>query len=540
MRCFVQSLDRAFMQRVIGGTLSIFCVLCSVSLYADGASFDCNKATRQIDKAICAWDTVGSLDGKMATRYKAVLAAQQGEAAIAAVKTSQKAWLAERDKRCGLDQVKPREGSEEELSPKEYGQLLCLQAIYPARIAQLMDMAAPPLTPQSVKVIPTAPLQAAYPDHWQQMNYQALFSPDKTLMALGVEDGGYVVQIWLHQLASGQLVLATPRVHQGRIEQAQDISEFNHWSWSEDGHFQVRARRPLGEDTVFNADMNGYTEQPATVPASELAANAEAEAMKIPSPLPDFDDYSRDPQTGGGLTVWLQNRGHGSLALLAARVGDKASRLVAEGNWELEHFVLDPTGTRLFYNGEDGLMVTDPTTGITRRLKGTRGTSLEVQPLALSQDGEVLAYWSSGSCTNDAATEVDPDTEQDSVRQVCLAYLPPAAAVATAPASPWEGEWASEDKALTASVRRESPQSDKLVIDFAVGIEGCAGAVTLHGVPSGSELVGEGGDPEDTTAPVCRVDLSLDKDTLKSEVAGPCSYYHGAACDFSGTMVRGH
>src|SRR3546814_12128539 len=84
------------------------------------------------------------------------------------------------------------------LSPQQFGQLTCLQTIYPPRIAGLMDIAAPPLVPVGVKTVPITPLKKAYPDDWQQAGYQAQFSPDKTLMALGVEDGaGYVKQVWL-------------------------------------------------------------------------------------------------------------------------------------------------------------------------------------------------------------------------------------------------------------------------------------------------------------------------------------------------------
>src|SRR3546814_1700838 len=80
--------------------------------------------------------------------------------------------------------------------------LTCLQTIYPPRIAGLMDIAAPPLVPVGVKTVPITPLKKAYPDDWQQAGYQAQFSPDKTLMALGVEDGaGYVKQVWLYQPA---------------------------------------------------------------------------------------------------------------------------------------------------------------------------------------------------------------------------------------------------------------------------------------------------------------------------------------------------
>jgi uncharacterized protein YecT (DUF1311 family) len=393
------------MRRTIPLLLLSLTLVPAIPAVAAGPGFDCAKATRQIDKAICARDTVGALDGRMAEAFKAALAAQDGEAA-ARVKTGQKAWLADRDRRCGLETVAPQEGGEDGLSPKEFGQLLCLQAIYPARIAQLMDLAAPPLVPLDVRTVPVEPLPAAYPDDWRQAGYQAQFSPDKALMALGVEDdAGYDMQVWLYQPASGRLVAASPRTHEGAAEEPGDIAELDWWFWGEDGRFYVLARRPRGEDGMFAADMDGYAELrdlPADV-AEALAANeaASGEAIRnseVPASErpPGFDDDSYDEQKGGAFTAWAQNQGHGSFKLMAARDGAKEPRVVASGGWELRNFLLGPDGTRLFHNGEDGLVVTDPGTGVSRRLKGTRGMSLETRPVNLSADGEILVYWGIG------------------------------------------------------------------------------------------------------------------------------------------------
>lgn len=513
-----------------------------------GPGFDCAKATRQIDKAICAWDTVGALDGRMADAFKATLAAQKGEAAVAAVRADQKAWLAGRDRCCGLENVTPREGSEEGLSAKEFGQLLCLQAVYPPRIAQLMDLAAPPLVPLDVRTVPVEPLQAAYPDDLQDAGYQIVFSPDKALMVLAVEDSaGYVMQLWLYRPASGRLVAASPRTHAGAAEKPDEISELDSWIWGDDGRFYVRARRPHGKDGVFGADLTGYAEvrEPPSDVAAEIVARDAArkvafEIAEIPeAKRPGFDDNSYYEQEGGAFTAWAQNRGHGSFDLLAARAGDEEPRFISTGGWELEDFQLDPTGTRLFYNGEDGLVVTDPGTGATRRLKGTRGTSSETRPVSLSADGDILVYSASGSCGRDAAGEADPDTEDDSTRRVCLAYLPPAAGEApkaAVPADPWVGKW--DGSGLSATIRRGTAKPDYLVIDLYAGAEGCSGAVTLYGKPEGSVVLGESYDPDDPSAPVCRVELSLGKGALKTEVAGPCTHYHGGACGFDGSMRR--
>ncbi len=536
----------------------------TVPAVASGPGFDCVKATRQIDKAICAWDTVGSLDGHMAAAYRTAIAAQGGDAAIASVRPGQKAWLAERDRRCALKNVKPRQGSEEGLSPQEFGQLICLQTIYPPRIAQLMDIAAPPLVPIDVKMVPIEPLKAAYPDDWQQMGYQAQFSPDKALMALGVEDGaGYVKQVWLYQPASGRLVVASPRTHTGKTEEPDDVSELTPWIWGNNGRFYVRANRPLGEDSVFVADMDGYaaarglpsdvTEKLAAYDAARKGAPGPGEAPEGNRP-PGFDDDSYNEQGGGAFVAWAQNKGHGSFDLMAARHGDEEPRIITSGGWELRDFMLDPSGRRLFYNGEDGLVVTDPDARVTRRLKGTRGTSLETRPINMSADGEILVYSASGACTRDAADKAGPDAAEDSTKRVCLAYLEPAGSAPAlkpipatrpanadaAPTDPWVGKWGgSGEGSLSANIRRGTAKPDYLVIDLYTAGEGCSGAVTLYGKPKRASVLGESYGPNEPAAPICRVELSLDDNgVLKTEVAGPCTDYHGGACGFGGSLTR--
>lgn len=535
---------------------SVLALLAAAPAFAAGPGFDCAKATRQIDKSICAWETIGLLDGRMTDAYKTALSAQVSEATLASTKASQKAWLAERDTRCGLNNVTPLEGSVDGLSPKEYGQLMCLQGTYPERIAQLMDLAAPPLAPLAVKTVPVEPLKAAYPDDWQQAGYEAGLSPDKSLMALGIKnDAGYVIQVWLYEPASGRLVVASPRTHKGKTEKPEDISELV-WFWADDGRLIVRARRPLGKDSIFAANMAGYTEMPDLPPdvAKKIATygaargpvihNSEFPETKRP---PSFNDNSYNEQRGGAFTAWDQNKGHGSFDLLAARSGDREPRTIASGGAELEDFQLDPSGTRLFYNGKNGLLVTDPETGVSRRLKGTRGMSLEARPIQMSADGEVLIYWADSSCTHYAADPIDPNEGDDTARRVCLAYLPPVGASAPkavpvkadiAPADPWAGEWSGGN--LMATIRRGTAKPDYLVIDLVTGSEGCAGAVTLYGKPSGATVRGESYDPNDSAAPVCRVELSRDgKGGLKSDEAGPCAYYHGGSCNFDGSMTRG-
>lgn len=119
--------------------------LATASASLGGPSFDCTKATSQIDQAICAWDTVGSLDVEMAAAYQAALTVQADDDERTLVEQDHQRWLTARDEQCALDAVKPDPGSEAGLSPQEFGQLLCLQDVYASHIAHLEDMVPPPL-----------------------------------------------------------------------------------------------------------------------------------------------------------------------------------------------------------------------------------------------------------------------------------------------------------------------------------------------------------------------------------------------------------
>ena len=77
--------------------LLFLCLLLSnTSLYAAvSPSFNCAKASTQVEKQICQSDAVAALDVKLATRYKAL---KKSHAQI--IKASQKKWFKQRNKRC--------------------------------------------------------------------------------------------------------------------------------------------------------------------------------------------------------------------------------------------------------------------------------------------------------------------------------------------------------------------------------------------------------------------------------------------------------
>jgi hypothetical protein len=61
-------------------------------------SFNCNKAATFVETSICSESILGSLDGALSENYKYMLASDIGEGAVEDLKSTQKKWMAERNK----------------------------------------------------------------------------------------------------------------------------------------------------------------------------------------------------------------------------------------------------------------------------------------------------------------------------------------------------------------------------------------------------------------------------------------------------------
>ncbi len=100
--------------------LLFLCILLSsTSLYAAvSPSFNCAKASTNVENQICQSDVVATLDVKLAAHYKALVQSQPK-----IVKNSQKQWIKRRNKRCETVEADKRE--------------TCLTRTYGAQIAEL-------------------------------------------------------------------------------------------------------------------------------------------------------------------------------------------------------------------------------------------------------------------------------------------------------------------------------------------------------------------------------------------------------------------
>lgn len=61
-------------------------------------SFNCDKASTFVEKSICSLPLLGSLDGALSENYKYMLTSNIGDVAIEELRSTQKKWMAERNK----------------------------------------------------------------------------------------------------------------------------------------------------------------------------------------------------------------------------------------------------------------------------------------------------------------------------------------------------------------------------------------------------------------------------------------------------------
>ena len=90
------------MKRIVGALVALSAAL--LPQLGQAASFDCAKAATFVEKAICSRASLSRLDDALADNYRAMRAANIGDGARRHLQSTQKQWLAERnrctDERC--------------------------------------------------------------------------------------------------------------------------------------------------------------------------------------------------------------------------------------------------------------------------------------------------------------------------------------------------------------------------------------------------------------------------------------------------------
>lgn len=117
----------------------------------------------------------------------------------------------------------------------------------------------------------------------------------------------------------------------------------------------------------------------------------------------------------------------------------------------------------------------------------------------------------------------------------------------------FEGRYSSEEgQSLTADLTPMSEQG-RYAVSLSTTVAmvgdqpGCGGGIDGEIMVDGTEATlsvdNEGFDPQEAESPqnmrFCEVKMSFPQDyTLEIQEIGGCTYYHGASCSFSGTLMH--
>ncbi|CAM5180052.1 hypothetical protein CDEF62S_04359 [Castellaniella defragrans] len=397
------------------------------------ASFDCAKAARVVEKFICSHAVLRWQDLALSRSYRAARGAVAGSARDSLL-AGQRDWIRDRDRRCIADRTfKELSGPSAELSDQAYG---CLKVLYLDRRRMLQDLAAPPLSPKTIKAIDLGPVASARPEIVEDggLRVPAIhLSPDGALAEIllpSLELDG-PDQAWIYRVADGRLAAATPapNLQQPHPPGAPMAIETTAWRggtlyvrvavWGGDGDGE------RVESVVYAATIEGHTllgDVPADIralldPANPPNAVASDEALREQM-LRDEPDHIEPVQGNRDFLVWADDPGHGTISLkMRKRVTGSPAYLVAWGSWNLSHPLLDSRRSQLVYAGDTGIMVFD---GARRTERRIAGTSQGDWPYAVSENLEVLVWSTRNRCGDEFMTEQDENAPE----RFCVARLP--------------------------------------------------------------------------------------------------------------------
>lgn len=381
------------------------------------ASFDCNTAMRKVDRLICTWTPLPSLDEKLAQRYRTALKAMPDQVSRTALRDAQRGWLKARDQSC-VAQLTDAQARDDK-SPALKSALRCLEAAYRDRIIVLQDAVTPAIVPLHVETANTEALDAAYPDKHLRDKYSpweyARFSSDATLLALGVSQirTGDVDQVWLYVPDLRRMFPVTPAPPATREHGGIDVAGVENIKWQGDALYS-RVRRFNGDTLVYTATRDGPGGTTNAMPRATPPVNPSVDlADTYDIPDPDNVQLSMGNQN---YVVWLHNRGHGYFDLNVGK-RDHSQATLAHGGWELISLQFDTASSHVLYPTDTGIVRHDLATGTIRRIAGTRRGD---HPLDLNAQTQRLSWSRRGTCNASGS-----DTANIGQRwNVCIAQLP--------------------------------------------------------------------------------------------------------------------
>lgn len=374
------------------------CVLGSPT--AQAASFDCAKATRAVDKLICADADLSNADSALASAYKAAMARAGSDEDRTTLRNSQRLWLQTRDAKCL--RVVPAAASE------------CLKGEYAARLAQLRRPIQSATSGPAIVTMADGALSAAHPQVRPLLEFpQGAFSPDGRLFAFAVNQivSGDMDQVWVYSLPDKKLIAATP----SPVRDKSDVT-IETFVWSGDTLYVQGTSGPHGDaQTPFvrAATMTAAKDVGAMPPLPLLPGAARDTTAAAGDDLADQGDKREED---AHYAVTSKNQGHGALTLTARDKSTKRDFTIATGSWNLGSFVFDAPRSRVIYaNGNGGI---DVYSLATHKTIATITVPIDTL-LDVSADGSRAAFSGDGRCDPSSAA-ADGGRRQ----MICFVTLP--------------------------------------------------------------------------------------------------------------------
>lgn len=409
----------------LGGAISVPAVA-QTAQSGVPASFDCGKATRAVDRFICANAALRWQDYALSRSYSAVRDAATGPAR-AALLAQQRDWLGERDRRCAAD----RSFAELDAagSPVHEQAHACMDTVYRDRRFDLGDRAAPPVMTRVLGEIDLRPIARARPELAEAGRVRVAgmrLSPDGSQVAilLPSQELDLPDQAWLYRVADRKLVPATPRPDRQAPHPADAIAAINAFAWREGTLYVAASTWGDGSDGhdgpgVFHAaTVDGSRRLPGEpAKASDHWQSVTGGSVIRDDEIPDDEAALESVRASDAWLVWLADRGQGVLDLhVRTRKPPGSPYLVAWGGWELLQFLFDDVRSRLVYPADTGIVRLDLATRSERRIAGTgRGDT----PLAISADLGTLLWSTRNDCGDEFLFEPDADAPE----HFCLATM---------------------------------------------------------------------------------------------------------------------
>jgi uncharacterized protein YecT (DUF1311 family) len=388
------------------------------------ASFDCGKATRAVDRFICANAALRWQDLALSRSYRAVLAKLAGPARAALV-AEQRDWVGERDRRCAADRsFAELNDAASWVHDQAYD---CMTVVYLGRRQELGDRAAAPIATRVIGEIDLAPLARARPELAENGRVPIAgmrLSPDGSHVAilLPSQELDGPDQLWLYRVADRKLVPVTPPPDTRAKHPADAVALLTGFAWRGGTLFAIASLWGDGSDGL-DGPQAYYA---ATVAGGRRLRDKPAEADNLWESVTGGlvyreDEFSDDLDAvdslrgNAGWLVWTADRGHGTVDLhIRTRKPPGAPYLVAWGGWELASFLFDDARSRLIYPADIGIARFDMATRTERRITGTWRGDL---PYAVSADQGTLLWATRNACGDEH--EADPNAPE----RFCLAAM---------------------------------------------------------------------------------------------------------------------